>query len=73
MLDYIAYLRSQRYTADLANSARPDSPVVEEHVRRRNVEFSRIARNRMSATLRRAADRLDPARDCPQMPQREAI
>ncbi len=73
MLDFIADLRSQQHTANLANSARPDSPIVDEDVRRRNVGFSRVAGNRMSTALRRSAYRLDPAQDCPPIPRRKGI
>ncbi len=73
MLDYIAYVSTQRHTAELANSARPDSPVVDDRVHRRNVEFGQVARNRIVSSLRWAADRLDPAQDCPPMSQRESI
>ena len=54
MLDFVAYTAAQRWTADETLSALPSSPIRPD--RRRS-----WTRRRVSVTLRRLADRLDPA------------
>ena len=61
MIEFVAYLAAQDRTQDLAHQALPNAPVVlQESPTSSRTAFLVAARARLSATLRRVADRIEP-------------
>ena len=63
MLDFVAILSAAQETARLANEARPDAPLRPDPVATRPARAF-LARQRLSLTLRRLADLVEPAPKC---------
>ncbi len=61
MLEFSTYIVAQQQTSQAAHSARPESPIHSSPERR----WRKAPRQRLSASLRRLADAIDPA--CPTM------
>lgn len=64
MLDPIALIEVQRATRDLAQGARPESPVRPDPVREPSGDRWAPIRLRLSQELRRIADLVDPEPVC---------
>ncbi len=60
MIEFIAYLSAQQRTEDLARQALPDAPARPDRVASRRSSLFVPVRARLSLTLRRLADRIEP-------------
>ena len=63
MLDFVAILSAAQETARLANEARPDAPLRPDPIAARP-DRGFMTRQRLSLTLRRLADQIEPAPEC---------